>query len=391
MSTLSTGEQSQPAEARPVASPVVLPLSRPLWSPILLAVNVIIWLVMMVISARQAGGLLSVGLDVSSQVLVMFGAKVNALIATGQYWRLFTANFLHVSLFHLLFNSYALWQLGNEVERIYGRWRFLAIYLLSGLYGAVASYALGSYLSAGASGAIFGLVGTLVAYLLFHRELFGKRGRAYLNNMLFIVAVNLFIGVSTPGIDNWGHIGGLVAGFLLGLALAPIYRLPADRWYQEGPVTLVDVGSARRRFLAIGLAVILLIALVAAITAWQRNTATVMVLRAEQAIEANDWEAAEQMLQRIVQQEPDQAEAHFYLGVVQAHQGRISEAARHWERAAALDPTEPNTAWNLALAYRTLGQREKAIEQLQRYLSLVDNGPEAERARELLTQLQQGS
>jgi len=234
------------------------------------------------------------------------------------------------------------------------------------------------------------LVGALVAYLLFHRDLFGRRGRAYLSNMLFIVAINLFIGISTPGIDNWGHIGGLVAGLLLGFALAPIYEFPAGAAEVEGVIRLRDVGSTWRHILAVGGAVLLLIAAVVAITWWQQGTASVLVLRAERALQVEDIAAAEEALIRALDQEPDLAEAHFYLGVVRARQGKMREAAEAWERAARLDPFEPNTAWNLALAYQALGQREKAIAQLERYLTLVEDEKAAARARELLTRLREG-
>ncbi len=244
---------------------MTIPLSRPLWSWVILGVNIAIWLAMMVITTAQGGGLLAGSLRISTPVLIAFGAKVNPFIADGQFWRLLTANFLHVSLMHLLFNTYALWQLGPEVERVYGRARFLVIYLLAAVYGATASYAWGGELSAGASGAIFGLVGALAAYFLRYRDLFGRRGRAYLGNMAMIVVVNLLIGISTPGIDNWGHIGGLVSGFLLGYGLAPAYAVPRN--HLGGPVHLVDISSPARHMAILAIALILLAAAVSAITA----------------------------------------------------------------------------------------------------------------------------
>ncbi len=262
---ISVRERAETPAARPERAIVTIPLSQPLWSWVILGTNIAIWLAMMVATAVQDGGVLAGNLGISPQVLIAFGAKVNRYIAGGQFWRLFTANFLHVSLMHLLFNTYALWQLGPEVERVYGRTRFLILYLLAAMYGATASYAWGGELSAGASGAIFGLVGTLAAYFLRYRDLFGRRGRAYLSNMLVIVVVNLLIGVSTPGIDNWGHIGGLISGFLLGYGLAPVYAMPYD--YLSGPVRLVDVGSRARRAAILAIALILLAAAVSAITA----------------------------------------------------------------------------------------------------------------------------
>lgn len=261
---LSTGGQPETLAARPERTMVAIPLSQPLWSWIILSANVTIWLAMMTVTTAQGGGLWIGSLRISTLVLITFGAKVNQLIADGQFWRLLTANFLHVSLIHLLFNTYALWQLGPEVERVYGRARFLIIYLLAAVYGATASYAWGGELSAGASGAIFGLVGTLVAYFLRYRELFGRRGRAYLSNMVMIVVINLLIGISTPGIDNWGHIGGLVSGFLLGYGLAPVYMMSHD--HLGNPIRLMDASSPIRRAVILAIALALLIAVVSAIT-----------------------------------------------------------------------------------------------------------------------------
>ncbi|GIV76066.1 rhomboid family intramembrane serine protease [Litorilinea aerophila] len=160
-------------------------------------------------------------------VLRTFGMKVNELIAQGEVWRLFTAMFLHIGVFHLLFNLYALYALGPMVEGYFGHLRFLAIYLLGGLFGSLASYAFSPVPSAGASGAIFGLAGAITVYFLRYRENFGPRGRAILQNMLIVIAINLFFGLSVPGIDNWGHLGGLAGGALVSWGLLPRYRPPA--------------------------------------------------------------------------------------------------------------------------------------------------------------------
>ncbi len=382
---------SEAAEAASEAAPavqrqIVLPLSPARWSRVFLAINIVIWLAMMVLSALRGGGILVGSLSVSTEVLIAFGAKVNLLIAAGQFWRLITANFLHVSLLHLAFNSYALWQLGPEVERLYGPRRFWVIYLLTGVFGATASYAWGGALSAGASGAIFGLVGVLLAYFLRHRALFGQRGRAYLSNMLFIVVINLFIGFSSPGIDNWGHIGGLVAGFLLGYGLVPQYALVGDP--HTGSAELVDVASRARVVGVTLLALLALFGATATITFWRRNSADGQIERARQAIVARDLEAAAEALGRAQQLAPQRAEVYFYWGVVRAQQGQVAAAVEQWEKAAALDASEPTTVWNLALAYQVLGQSDRAIAALQRYLELAPQGEGAAQARQMLEQLQ---
>lgn len=161
-------------------------------------------------------------------VLLVLGAKANPLIDAGQYWRLISATFLHANLAHLFFNSFALYTLGPESERIYGAPRFLALYILSGLGGSVASYLFSPAPAVGASGAIFGLIGGLGVFYYLNRTLLGAFGRAQVQSMVVIAALNLLIGFSSGGvIDNWGHLGGLIVGALAGLALAP--RLKVDQ------------------------------------------------------------------------------------------------------------------------------------------------------------------
>lgn len=165
------------------------------------------------------------------RVLVDFGAKVNVLIATGEVWRLFTAMFLHIGVIHLLFNLYALNALGPLVEGYFGHVRFLLIYLLGGLFGSLASYAFSDAVSAGASGAIFGLAGAATVYFLRYRENFGARGKALLQNMLLVIGINIVFGLSVPGIDNWGHMGGLIGGALVAWGLLPVYKRPVLTYF----------------------------------------------------------------------------------------------------------------------------------------------------------------
>ena len=158
-------------------------------------------------------------------VLLDFGAMFGPFISEGEYWRLFTAMFLHSGFMHLGFNALGLFIFGHIVERSYGHERFFLIYVLAGLAGSVTSYLFNpTAVAAGASGAIFGVVGALAAFLVVQRRTFGKHAQNSLIGIGIIVAINIFIGLSTPGIDNWAHGGGLVAGFILGLTLSPQYR-----------------------------------------------------------------------------------------------------------------------------------------------------------------------
>ena len=217
MSFSSVETTSQPQVEAPSAGYAVrvpLPRHQPLWTFLFLGVNVLVWLAMTALGGSE-----------NTAVLVWFGAKYNPLIVQGQYWRLLTACFVHIGIMHLAFNSYALFSFGLEVERRFGRGRFLALYILSGLAGSVLSFVGSTRLSAGASGAIFGLVGAMVAYFATYREEFGQLGKRQLRSVLLVAGYNLIWGFITPGIDNLGHIGGLLGGLALGWAYCPRYQL----------------------------------------------------------------------------------------------------------------------------------------------------------------------
>jgi len=147
--------------------------------------------------------------SIDQRVLIDFGAKVNTLIQAGEVWRLFSSTFIHIGIIHLAFNLYALWALGPLTEEGLGHRRFFIIYILSGLGGSVASFLFSSALSAGASGAIFGLLGALL-YYSYKRPALWKSGLGM--NLLVVILVNLGFGFVQPGIDNFAHLGGLITG-----------------------------------------------------------------------------------------------------------------------------------------------------------------------------------
>jgi rhomboid protease GluP len=148
------------------------------------------------------------------------GLKDNALILGGQLWRLLTPVFIHAGILHLGVNMYSLFALGPAVERFFGPPRFLAVYILSGISGVVFSLAFSPAASVGASGAIFGLLGALATFLYLHRPVFGPAGGMMLRQLVIVGALNLFASLS-PGIDLWGHVGGLVAGVTCTLYFGP--------------------------------------------------------------------------------------------------------------------------------------------------------------------------
>ncbi len=151
------------------------------------------------------------------------GGQYNQLVLQGQYWRLFTAMFLHLNILHIGFNMLSLFFVGRAVEVFYGKWRYLALYLLSGLAGGILFlFTAGSGGAAvGASGAIFGVFGALGVFYIVNRKSLGAYGRGAIGNWLFWIGLNLVFGLTNTDIALTAHIGGLIAGMLLAFVLVP--------------------------------------------------------------------------------------------------------------------------------------------------------------------------
>jgi rhomboid protease GluP len=225
---------------RPVA--VRLPTYRPRVTYVMMAILTAIFAIQML-----TGG--------NDSPLLEWGANIGPAVTQGQYWRLLTANFLHANLMHFAFNMYALYVIGTEVETFYGPWRFLIIFLSACLAGAICSYAFTYKVSVGASTGIFGLFGTLVAFFVRNRAVFGEMGRTRLTNLIVVIAINLFYGLSVSFIDMWGHVGGFIGGVILGWLLCPFYQIEART---NGFHHVVDRNSLRSEWLGVGLVIILM-------------------------------------------------------------------------------------------------------------------------------------
>ncbi|MEK6221003.1 MAG: rhomboid family intramembrane serine protease [Chloroflexota bacterium] len=169
-------------------------------------------------------------LQVISEPMVGFdlpaalGMKVNRFILDGELWRLITPILLHGSLLHIGFNMYALNIYGPALERFYGHGQFLALYLISGFTGFVASFAFTDGNSLGASTAIFGLLGAYGVFAFQNKEIFGESAQRILNGIIRIGVINLILGLS-PGIDNWGHLGGLIGGLIVAWFGGPVFKV----------------------------------------------------------------------------------------------------------------------------------------------------------------------
>jgi rhomboid protease GluP len=181
----------------------------------LIAVNVAVMLVLRAIAS-----------PIDDVTLARAGALFRPAVNAGEWWRLFTAMFLHAGLFeqlHLIINMYGLYLLGRFVEDVFGPARFLAVYLCAGLTGSIASWQLsGGGLSVGASGAIMGLLGALIVTLILRRGSWPEAWRrVLLGNLLMLSALQIYIGFQVALIDNAAHVGGMLGGAMATLVFAP--------------------------------------------------------------------------------------------------------------------------------------------------------------------------
>ena len=154
--------------------------------------------------------------DKNFVLIQYYGMKINELIAQGQVWRLVTAMFLHGNFSHIAFNMLALYIWGRHIETLYGRWRFAVIYMLAGIMSITASFAFTAAPSLGASGAIYGMFGALLYFRKYDKALFNK---IFGVQILVYLAISLFFGFTMSYVDNVGHIGGLVGGYLAARAV----------------------------------------------------------------------------------------------------------------------------------------------------------------------------
>ncbi len=175
-------------------------------TPILLFINVALFLMTYLLSKG----------NLSASFLVHFGALYAPYVKLGEVWRLVTSGFLHGGILHLIFNMYALYLIGTQMENFVGKWKFLFIYFVSMITGSLMSVVLNpNTVSIGASGAIFGLLGALLYFGYYYRVYLGSVLRS---QIIPVILLNLLLGFLIPGVDNFAHIGGIIGGVLASMA-----------------------------------------------------------------------------------------------------------------------------------------------------------------------------
>lgn len=291
------------------------------------------------------------GSSTNIEHLIEFGAKYNPAIIDGEWWRIISSMFLHIGILHLLMNMLALYYLGTAVERIYGSARFFIIYFLAGIGGGLASFAFTINVSAGASGAIFGLFGALLYFGLIHKKLFFQTmGRS----VLFLIGFNIVFGFLVPQIDNGAHLGGLICGFIA----SSMIHLPRSK-------------NLRTQIGALIVYVAIVGGLVVYGTETHANRAFYQLYKIEELLEIGEYEDA---ITRSTHglEEPDQFEAQllFQRGYAHIKLGNIELAIDDLKKCTEMTEEIPEAFFNLALLYYETNDIEQATEAITKAVTL---------------------
>ncbi len=300
--------------------------------------------------------------DPTSQDIVNWGANWAPLTLSTQWWRLLTCVFVHIGVVHIAFNMWCLWDLGALAESLYGHATFAAVYLITGVASSLASAAWHPKVpSAGASGAIFGIAGALIAsFYLGEFSLPRAAVRGTLRSVVMFAGYNLVFGAMTGRTDNAAHVGGLVSGLILGALIA---RLAPDP----------DAPTRRIAVLA------LVLVLIGGGTAWWLHSRDYLrhMQRGVGFLAENKTDQAIAEFQTVLRQRPDYPAAHFALGRAYATKGDRANAEAEFKRVLELNPRNESSYYNLGFVYLEEKKLPQARESFQRLLALNRNSADA--------------
>jgi membrane associated rhomboid family serine protease/Flp pilus assembly protein TadD len=339
------GELPEDAKQPVIAAPGVQRESGITLTQVLLGANVMVFIAM-----AYASG--SVTEDFPIRLSVHFGANYGPLTLSGDWWRLLTYMFLHSGIFHIAMNMWCLWSLGALCESLYGRWTYAVVYVLTGVAGGLASVAWNPGVwSVGASGAIFGLTGALIAsFYLGEFSLSGIHIKSTLSSLLFFAGFNLFLGRVIPGIDNAAHIGGLISGLILGALIAraaPEHDNPIRRFSVLAVVAVAVAGAAL------------------GVQHWRGGPFRMM--RAFESPSANDPDRGIKQLQLLIKQQPNLVPAHNALGQAYFSREQYPQAESEFKRVLELQPQNIGARFNLGITLlnqKRLDEAKAAFTQM---------------------------
>jgi membrane associated rhomboid family serine protease/Flp pilus assembly protein TadD len=345
----------------------------------LVGINFVVFIAMVLngISATDPGG----------EALVRWGANWGRLTMTGQWWRLITYMFLHIGILHIAMNMWSLWYLGSLCESLFGTWTFGAIYVVSGVAGGVASLAWNPHaVSAGASGAIFGLVGALIAsYYLGEFSMPQGFIRPQLRILVIFAAYSLLNGIFGR-VDNAAHLGGLAAGLAFGALIARLAP-SADSILARGAVVslvslLVLVGGwlryshAYTLYYRWGDALLSQNRPVEAIADFQRAIRVKpdyvpahLALSYAYSFIPN-YVQAEAELKQVLELDPQNATAHYALGFIYLNEQRTGEAREIFKQILTADPNSARAHFGLGAAFAADKRYDEAIREYRAALQI---------------------
>ncbi|HLH09038.1 MAG TPA: rhomboid family intramembrane serine protease [Terriglobales bacterium] len=358
------------------------------YTGILIAANVLVYLAMVLRGVSPT--------EPSVEQILHWGANFGPFTLDHQWWRLFTCMFLHIGIVHLLLNMWALFNVGPLAEALYGRANFLVMYLICGLAGSIASPLWNPVVtSAGASGAIFGVIGALIATLYFDRVRIPRHVSGPILTSLIASAIAVLIyGFYKPGIDNGAHLGGLIAGLILGTAVG----------------RNIERNEAARRARKIIFAISAVVLVASAVVLWKLNHYVVPLNKAENALSQgksadalrfadeavrekpgsarvhlyrgtllmriNQPLQAEQEFQRVLQLHPKQEGAWDSLGSAYARQDKWTDAALAFTKATELQPRNAESWYNLGVTMQKLNRSQDAVSAFKHAVQLRPSFPE---------------
>jgi rhomboid protease GluP len=300
-------------------------------------------------------------LDFPGDVSVHWGANYGPYTLSGEWWRLVTYMFLHGGVMHIAFNMWCLWDLGALCESLYGRWTFAAIYLTTGIGAGLASLAWNQHvLTVGASGAIFGLAGALIAaFKLGEFSVPRSALSGVMRSLLVFVGFNLIFGAAFPGIDNAAHVGGLVTGLIVG-ALIAVIAPQQDH-------------SPRR----IALFAALALALTGSAMGLARHYRFPLRLGSFADSPENNPANVVAQLQRLVREKPKFVPAHIALAKAYLHRGQFDPAETELKKALELDSKSAEARLELGMLYLNQNRVEDAKNAFSQVLAQDANDAEA--------------
>jgi len=286
----------------------------------------------------------------SFSVLEAFGAHDRLLVWQGDYYRLFTAMFLHIGYVHLFSNLFALYLLGSMIEPFYGHRRFLVLYLLSGLMGNALSQLSLDGVSAGASGAILGLSGALLSRISSIRGRVPESSRRFLFLViLFLVGLDVVLGFTLRQVNNAAHVGGLLAGWWVSYAM--VQRQSRRVWKRRW-------GTALGATFALVFAATLLAGF---FPVWD---ARYLLVQGVELLRQDNLDEAVRFLERAVERDPRIREPYKILARYYYQEEKLEKAVRYGRRAAARDPVDAEVHEWLERSYERLGlTREAELER----------------------------